>query len=100
MPPRTDSAALTSYGGLELVRRYVPTLMIVARLRAALAAIPSDHGGARHWLEQFTQTALAPLVKLNHDLVVEAVAAWRLPRLPPRRPCTESSIYAVWRWSA
>src|SRR4029450_11924819 len=102
---------LTSYGGLELVRRYVRKLAIIARLRAALAAIPSDYGGARrlehlqylvgdplvarfcglarlpsnrtvsNWLKQFTQATLAPLVQLNHDLVVETLGAWRLPRL-------------------
>jgi Transposase DDE domain group 1 len=116
---------LTSYGGLELVRRYVRKLAIVARLRAALAAIPSDYGSARlallvmalfyvgarrlehlqylvgdplvarfcglarlptartvsNWLKQFTQTTLAPLVQLNHDLVVETLRAWRLPLL-------------------
>src|SRR5215470_7014951 len=38
---------LTSYGGLEIVRRYFRTLMIVARLRAALATIPTDYGSAR-----------------------------------------------------
>ena len=38
---------LTSYGGLELVRRYLGTLAIVGRLRTALAAIPSDYGSAR-----------------------------------------------------
>jgi hypothetical protein len=116
---------LTSYGGLELVRRYARKLAIVARLRAALAAIPSDYGSARlalliiglfyvgarrlehlqylvgdplvarfcglarlpssrtvsNWLKQFTQATLAPLVELNHDLVVETLGAWRLPRL-------------------
>jgi len=116
---------LTSYGGLELVRRYVRKVAIVARLRAALAAIPSDYGSARlallivgllyvgarrlehlqylvgdplvarfcglarlpssrtvsNWLKQFTQATLAPLIELNHDLVVEALGAWRLPRL-------------------
>jgi DDE family transposase len=116
---------LTSYGGLELVRRYVRKVAIVARLRAALAAIPSDYGSARvalliiglfyvgarrlehlqylvgdpvvarfcglarlpssrtvsNWLKQFTQATLAPLVELNHDLVVETLGAWRLPRL-------------------
>jgi Transposase DDE domain group 1 len=116
---------LTSYGGLELVRRYVRKLAIVARLRTALAALPSDYGSARlallvmtlfyvgarrlehlqylvgdpvvarfcglarlpsgrtvsHWLKQFTQAKLAPLVELNHDLVVETLGAWRLPRL-------------------
>jgi Transposase DDE domain group 1 len=116
---------LTSYGGLELVRRYARKLAIVARLRTALAAIPSDYGSARlallimglfyvgarrlehlqylvgdpvvarfcglarlpssrtvsNWLKQFTQATLAPLVELNHDLVVETLGAWRLPRL-------------------
>jgi hypothetical protein len=116
---------LTSYGGLELVRRYLGTLAIVGRLRTALAAIPSDYGSARlallviglfyvgarrlehlqylvgdplvtrfcglarlptartvsKWLKQFTQATLAPLVQLNHDLVVETLGAWRLPRL-------------------
>jgi hypothetical protein len=38
---------LTSYGGLELVRRYFRNLALVARLRTALAAIPSDYGSAR-----------------------------------------------------
>jgi hypothetical protein len=98
---------------------------IVPRLRAALAAIPSDYGSARlallviglfyvgarrlehvqylvgdplvarfcgltrlptartvsNWLKQFTQATLAPLVQLNHDLVVETLGARRLPRL-------------------
>jgi hypothetical protein len=116
---------LTSYGGLELVRRYVRKLAIIARLRAALAAIPSDYGSARlalliiglfyvgarrlehvqylvgdplvarfcglarlpssrtvsNWLKQFTQATLAPLIELNHDLVVETLGGWRLPRL-------------------
>jgi hypothetical protein len=116
---------LTSYAGLELVRRYFQKLAIATRLRAALAAIPSDYGSTRlallvvalfyvgarrlehlqylvgdplvarfcglarlptartmsNWLKQFTQATLAPLVELNHDLVVETLAAWRLPRL-------------------
>ena len=38
---------LTSYGGLELVRRYAQKLAIVGRLRTALAALPSDYGSAR-----------------------------------------------------
>ena len=116
---------LTSYGGLELVRRYAQKLAIVGRLRTALAALPSDYGSARlallvmtlfyvgarrlehlqylvgdplvarfcglarlpssrtvsNWLKQFTQATLAPLVGLNHDLVVETLGAWRVPRL-------------------
>jgi hypothetical protein len=116
---------LTSYGGLELFNRYFRKRSVVARLRRALAAIPSDYGSARlallivalfyvgarrlehlrylagdpliarfcglarlptartlsNWLKQFTQATLAPLMELNHDLVVETLAACRLPRL-------------------
>jgi len=116
---------LTSYGGLELFVRYFRKFGIVGRLRAALAALPSDYGSARlallivglfyvgarrlehvqylvgdpliarfcglarlptartvsNWLKQFTQTTLAPLGQLNHDLVVETLAACRLPRV-------------------
>src|SRR2546427_10237389 len=38
---------LTSYGGLELVRRYLHRLDVMARLRRAVAAMPSDYGGGR-----------------------------------------------------
>ena len=38
---------LTSYGGLELVRRYLHRLDLMARLRRAVASVPSDDGGAR-----------------------------------------------------
>jgi len=47
LPIEFVAQRLTSYGGLELVRRYGRNLAIVARLRAALAAIPSDYGSAR-----------------------------------------------------
>ena len=33
---------LTSYGGLELVRRYLHQLDLLARLRRAVASVPSD----------------------------------------------------------
>lgn len=116
---------LTSYGGLELFSRYFRKREMVARLRRALAAIPSDYGSARlavlilalfyvgarrlehlryvagdpliarfcglarlptgrtlsNWLKQFTQATLAPLMQLNHDLVVQTLAACRLPRV-------------------
>jgi len=116
---------LTSYGGLELFSRYFRKVQVVAQLRRALAAIPSDYGSARlavlilalfyvgarrlehlrylagdplvarfcglarfptartmsRWLKQFTRATLASLVELNHDLVVAALRACRLPRL-------------------
>jgi hypothetical protein len=116
---------LTSYGGLELFRRYLHRLDLVARLRRVVADLPSDYGGARlallvvalfyvgarrlehlrylagdplvkrfcglarlptahtvsNWLKQFTQSTLAPLIQLNHDLVVDAITKLQLPRL-------------------
>ena len=38
---------LTSYGGLELVRRYVQRVDLSGRLRRALTALGSDYGSAR-----------------------------------------------------
>ena len=34
-------------GGLELVRRYLRNLVIIARLHVVLAAIPNHYGSAR-----------------------------------------------------
>src|SRR3990170_4753799 len=39
--------ALTSYGGLELLRRYLRRIDLVGRLRAAVGGLRSDFGGAR-----------------------------------------------------
>ena len=39
--------ALTSYGGLELLRRYLRRIDLTARLRAAFAGLPSDYGSPR-----------------------------------------------------
>src|SRR5215467_11221871 len=38
---------LTSYGGLELMRRYLSRLELPRRLHAACAAMGGDYGGAR-----------------------------------------------------
>src|SRR5262245_46541240 len=116
---------LTSYSGLELLRRYVRHRELAGRLRGACAGTGGDYGGGRlallilalcyvgarrlehlrylggdpliarfcglariptartvgNWLRQFTQTTLAPLIQLNHDLVIEAVQRLALPRL-------------------
>jgi hypothetical protein len=116
---------LTSYSGLELLRRYLRQLNLPHRLRAACAGTGGDYGGGRlallvlallyvgarrlehlryvagdpliarfcglarlptartvgNWLRQFTQSALAPLVQLNHDVVIDAVQRLALPRL-------------------
>ena len=39
--------ALTSYGGLELLRRYVQQIDLSARLRRALGPLGTDYGSAR-----------------------------------------------------
>jgi Transposase DDE domain group 1 len=116
---------LTSYSGLELLRRYLRQLDLPRRLHAASASTGGDYGGGRlallilslfyvgarrlehlrylagdpliprfagltrvptartvgNWLRQFTQNTLAPLVQLNHDLVVDTVKRLALPRL-------------------
>jgi hypothetical protein len=116
---------LTSYSGLELLRRYLRQHDLPHRLRAACGSTSGDYGGGRlallvlallyvgarrlehlryvasdpllgrfcglariptartvgNWLRQFTQATLAPLVQLNHALVVEAVQRLALPRL-------------------
>src|SRR3989475_377384 len=116
---------LTSYSGLEVLRRYLRQRELPRRLRAAFATTGGDYGGGRlallvlallyvgarrlehlryvagdpliarfcglarmptartvgNWLRQFTQATLAPLVQLNHDLVIDAVQRLGLPRL-------------------
>ena len=116
---------LTSYSGLELLRRYLRQLDLPRRLHAACASTGGDYGGGRlallvlallyvgarrlehlrdvagdpliarfcglarlptartvgNWLRQFMQATLAPLVQLNHDLVIDTVTRLALPRL-------------------
>src|SRR5881296_1070041 len=47
LPIAFVSQQLTSYGGLELLRRYVRRLELPRRLDAACAALGGDYGGAR-----------------------------------------------------
>jgi len=116
---------LTSYSGLELLRRYLRHLDLPRRLQDACAGTGGDYGGGRlallilavfyvgarrlehlrylggdpliarfcglariptartvgNWLRQFTQATVAPLVQLNHELVIDAVKRLALPRL-------------------
>jgi Transposase DDE domain group 1 len=116
---------LTSYGGLELLRRYLRQLEVPRRLHAACAALGGDYRGARlglllmallyvgarrlehlqylvgdplvcrfaglarvptartvsNWLRRFTQETLRPLVQLNQELVLDALARLDVPRL-------------------
>src|SRR5882724_11786911 len=59
--------------------RYLAGDPLIARF-CGLARIPTARTMG-NWLRQFTQATLAPLVQLNHDLVTEAIARLRLPRL-------------------
>src|SRR5215467_5196760 len=47
MPIAFVPQQLTSYGGLELLRRYLRTIDLPRRLQAACAALGGDYGGAR-----------------------------------------------------
>ena len=47
LPVEFAPQALTSYGGLELLRRYLERVDLPGRLRRALSAVGSDYGSAR-----------------------------------------------------
>jgi hypothetical protein len=116
---------LTSYGGLELLRRYLRQLEVPRRLHRACVALGGDYSGAQlglllmallyvgarrlehlqylvgdplirrfaglarvptartvsNWLRRFTQETLAPLIRLNQDLVLDTLARLDVPRL-------------------
>src|SRR3989442_6124408 len=59
--------------------RYLAGDPLIARF-CGLARIPTART-VGNWLRQFTQATLAPLVQLNHDLVIDAVQRLALPRL-------------------
>ena len=59
--------------------RYLAGDRLIARF-CGVARFPTAHT-VSNWLKQFTQATLAPLIQLNHDLVVEAITKLRLPRL-------------------
>jgi hypothetical protein len=59
--------------------RYLAGDPLLARF-CGLARLPTPRTMS-NWLKHFTPAPLAPLVQLNHDLVVETLAACRLPRL-------------------
>ena len=96
--------ALTSYGGLELIRRYVQRIGLAARLRQAFAGLRSDYGSTRlglmllalllvggRRLEHLRHVAGDPLVTrfcgLARVPTARTVANWlkRSPRRPWRR---------------
>jgi hypothetical protein len=98
LPRRLRAACVTTggdYGGGRLALLVLALLYVGARrlehLRyvaggpriarfCGLARIPTART-VGNWLRQFTQATLAPLVQLNHDLLIEAVTRLALPRL-------------------
>jgi Transposase DDE domain group 1 len=83
--------ALTSYGGLELLRRYLRRVDLTARLRAAFAGLPSDYGSPRLALVLLAlfyvgARRLEHLRFLSGDPLVARFCG--LARLPTRRTVT------------
>ncbi len=80
--------ALTSYGGLELLQRYLRRIDVVARLRQAFAGVRSDYGSARLALAVLAlfyvgARRLEHLRYLGSDPLVTRFCG--LARLPTRR---------------
>ncbi len=59
--------------------RYLGSDPLIARF-CGLARIPTART-VGNWLRQFTQSTVAPLVQLNHHLVIDALKRLALPRL-------------------
>ena len=83
--------ALTSYGGLELLRRYLRRIDLTARLRAAFAGLASDYGSPRLALVLVAlfyvgARRVEPLRFLSGDPLVARFCG--LARLPTRRTVT------------
>src|SRR6266545_2597973 len=74
---------LTSYSGLELLRRYLGQIDLVARLRTACASIGGDYGGARLALLVLAlfYAGARRLEQLNHAVVTDAIVQLHLARL-------------------
>ncbi len=88
LPIQFGPQALTSYGDLELLRRYLQRIDLTTRLRAAFAGLPSDYGSpwlALVLLALFYVGArrLEHLRFLSEDLLVTRFCG--LARLPTRR---------------
>src|SRR5262249_52163491 len=95
--------ALTSYGGLELLRRYLRRLDLTVRLRAAFTGLPSDYGSPRLALVLLAlfyvgARRLEHLRFLSGDPRSAASAAWRgCRRGAPWRTGSDSSRRRRWR---
>src|SRR5262245_49979735 len=98
LPIAFVSQQLTSYGGLELVRRYLRRIDLPRRLHAACAAVGGDYGGARlalllmalpyvgaRRLEHLQSLVGDPLVPRLNALARRPPAPTR-PHVPARHP--------------
>src|SRR5881628_896763 len=77
--------------------RYLAGDPLIARF-CGVARFPTAHT-VSNWLKQFTQATLAPLIQLNHDLVVEAITKLKLPRLTIDVDGTVVSTGATVQWA-
>src|SRR5439155_13005083 len=77
--------------------RYLAGDSLIARF-CGVARFPTAHT-ISNWLKQFTQATLAPVIQLNHDLVVEAITKLRLPRLTVDVDGARSHFRGKPRWS-
>ena len=70
---------MTSDSGLELEHlRYLAGDPLIAWL-CGLARFPTART-VGNWLRQLTQTTLAPLIQLNHEMDIDTVKRLALPR--------------------
>ena len=89
---------LTSYSGLELVRRYLRQLDVPSRLRAACAATGGDYGGGRLALLLLALFYVGAR-RLEHLRYLASGSRRRVPsatgcansRRPPSRPWSSST---------
>ena len=82
---------LTSYGGLELLRRYVRRIELPRRLHAACAGLGGDYGGAR-----LGAAAPGPAVRRRAPAGASALPGGRPARAPLLRAWRACRPRARW----
>ena len=91
---------LTSYGGLELLRRYVRRIALPRRLQAACAALGGDYGGARYPSSGSNPTASAreaSEVSMNSRTCFESLNATSAVRLGLTGLSTNRTVFVLSR---
>jgi hypothetical protein len=79
---------LTSYGGLELLRRYLRRIELPRRLQAACAALGGDYGGARLALLLVPRQNVIRLAQRHRDPSIRPQAQGPRPWLEVGRPAS------------